>query len=56
MDDSNIFSVRVEEDDLRASHFNQGAFTTGRRAGGRPPQVKPRAQVGATFHNLIISK
>merc|ERR1719402_1774656 len=62
VDDSNIFSVRVEEDDLRASHFNQGAFTTGRRAGGRPPQVKPRAQAPAPpapgklnmndFHNV----
>jgi len=43
-DDSNISGRRVEEDERLSSKYNQGAFTTGRRANKKPETVSQRSQ------------
>ena len=44
-DDSNISGRRVEEDERLSSKYNQGAFTTGRRATKKPETLNQRSQV-----------
>merc|ERR1712013_182057 len=43
-DDSNISGRRVEEDERLSSKYNQGAFTTGRRATKKPETLNQRSQ------------
>merc|ERR1719228_2748397 len=44
VDDSNISGRRVEEDERLSSKYNQGAFTTGRRANKKPENLNQRSQ------------
>jgi len=44
VDDSNIGGRRVEEDERLTTKYNQGAFTTGRRANKKPENLNQRSQ------------